>query len=176
MFFGRSFFLVLIGCFVFHSASFGQEVKQKIAIVVSVYNDGITERLLEAAVQCLYKNGLQLEDISIAYVPGSYEIPYAAKLLAQTQRFDAIICLGAITTANNPQSNLLADHVSKNISQISLFFSVPITWGIYLFDNQQDALQAVNELEKNHGWEAAQAAVAMIGLTKQIQKFAQSGL
>lgn len=148
--------------------------KLKIAVVVSVYHETITEKLLEGATSCLYKNGINPEDVSIAYVPGSYEIPFTVKLLAETQRFDAIICLGAIVTSNNPQWNYIADHVSKNIGQVSLVFDIPVTWGIFLFDSKEQAQEAANQIETNRGWEAANAAITMISLVKQIRQFAQT--
>lgn len=146
----------------------------RIAIVVSVNHDAITGKLLEGATACLYKNGIKPEDVSIAYVPGSFEIPLTVKLLAETRKFEAIICVGAILTAGNPQWSYTADHVSKNIGSVSLDFNVPVTWGILLCDSNDQAEEMVHHLEKNKGWEAAQAAITMIGLTKQIKQFSQT--
>lgn len=152
---------------------FAQENRPRVAIVASVYHESITSKLLDGATQCLYKNGLSPENISIAYVPGSFEIPYTVKLLAETKKFDAIVCLGAIITSDNPGWTYVADQVSKNIAQISLVFDIPVTWGIFLFDSKEAAEQEVNQLEQNDGWAAAQAALDMIALTRQIIEFAQ---
>lgn len=168
----KSFFLLSLVVISFSSILLAEENKQKVAIVVSVYHETITSKLLEAATECLYKNGLSPENVSIAYVPGSFEIPYTVKLLAETKKFDAIICLGAIITTNNPGWTYVADQVSKNISQISLVFDIPVTWGIFLFDSKEVAQLEVAQ-EKNEGWGAAQAAVDMIALTQQIIQFAQ---
>ena len=168
----KKYFIVI--SLVISSYIFAQEAKSKVAIVVSVYHESITEKLLDAATQCLYQNGLQPEDISIAYVPGSFEIPYTVKLLAETKRFDAIICLGALITSNNSDWTYIADHVLKNIAQVSLIFDIPVTWGMFLFDDKEQAQEAANNFETNRGWEAAQAAIRMIGLTKQIMQFAQT--
>ncbi len=155
-----------------NNAIIGETIKPKIAIVVSVYHESIAEKLLEGATGCLYKNGLGPEDISIAYIPGAFEIPFTAKLLAATKRFDAIICLGAIQTSNNLHWSYLTDHVCKNIADVSLTFDIPVAYGIFLFSSKEEGQELANSVEKNRGWEAAQAAVTMIGLVKQIKRFA----
>ncbi len=141
----------------------------KIAIVVSEYHAAITEKLLEGATQCLNKNGYNTEDISIAYVPGAYEIPLVVKLLAKTRKFDAIITLGTI-----PPARLLVDHVSSGISHINLELEIPITWGILLLDSQEQALKEVEPIENNRGWQAAQAAISMVRLVKHVKQCAQA--
>ena len=124
----RNFSLTILVALVYsNNLVSGETVKHKIAIIVSVYHESISEKLLEGATSCLYKNGLHPEDISIAYVPGAFEIPFIAKLLAETKRFDAIICLGGIIlTSNNLHWSYLADHVSKNIADVSLTFDIPL--------------------------------------------------
>lgn len=159
--------------FLLSSLSTPSLYSHKIALVVSVYHESLTSKLLEGATSCLYKGGVKPEDLSIAYVPGSFEIPLAVKLLAETHRFDAIISLGAIQTTNNPQWNLVADHIVRNNGATSLEFDIPITWGIFLFDSKEQAQDTVNQLEKNMGWEASQTAISMIGLTKQIRSCTQ---
>lgn len=146
----------------------------KVALVTSAYHESITTKLLEGATTCLYRSGIKPEDISIAYVPGSFEIPLIVKLLAETNRFDAIITLGAIITFNNPHWNFIADHVTRNIADLSLTYNIPITWGLFICESEDQALEKINNLEKNRGQEAAQAALGMIGLSKQIKHFAQT--
>jgi 6,7-dimethyl-8-ribityllumazine synthase len=168
----RKFFFLLALVLIVRGYVVAQE-RPRVAIVTSVYHETITSKLLEAATECLYKHGLNPENISIAYVPGSFEIPYTVKLLAETKKFDAIICLGAIITSDNPGWTYVADQVSKNVAHISLAFDIPVTWGVFLFDSKEVAEQEVSLIEKNDGWAAAQAAIDMIALTKQIIEFAQ---
>ncbi|MFC1884735.1 6,7-dimethyl-8-ribityllumazine synthase [Thermodesulfobacteriota bacterium] len=140
----------------------------RFAIVVSRFNDFISSRLVEGAIDALQRHGLKGEDVAVAKVPGAFEIPLAAKKLCQTGKFDAVICLGAVIRGATPHFEYVAAEVSKGIANVALESSVPVTFGVLTTDNLEQAIERAGSKSGNKGFEAAMAAVEMVDLFKQI--------
>ena len=141
----------------------------RFGIVVSRFNNFISDKLLDGAVDALTRSGAKGEDIEIARVPGSFEIPLIAKKMAQTGKYDAIICLGAIIRGATPHFELLSAEVTKGIAQISLDLTFPIAYGIITSDNLEQAIERAGTKSGNKGWDAALSAIEMVNLVKNLK-------
>lgn len=141
----------------------------RFGIVVSRFNDFISNRLLDGALDALTRSGARADDIEIAKVPGSFEIPLVAKKMVQTKRYDAIICLGAIIRGATPHFEYLSAEVSKGISQTSLEFVFPVTYGIITADTLEQAIERAGTKSGNKGWDAALSAIEMANLFKNLK-------
>lgn len=137
-------------------------------IVVSRFNDFICERLLGGALDALRRTGASEERIEVFRVPGAYEIPLAAKKLAGSGRFDAVICLGAVIRGATPHFDYVANEVAKGIATVSLETSVPVTFGVLTTDTLEQAIERAGSKAGNKGFEAAMAAVEMANLLKSM--------
>ncbi|MGQ9795474.1 6,7-dimethyl-8-ribityllumazine synthase [Desulfosoma sp.] len=137
-------------------------------IVVSRFNDFICERLLGGALDALRRTGASEDRIDVYRVPGAYEIPLAAKKLADSGRFDAVICLGAVIRGATPHFDYVANEVAKGIATVSLETSVPVTFGVLTTDTLEQAIERAGSKAGNKGFEAAMAAVEMANLLKII--------
>jgi 6,7-dimethyl-8-ribityllumazine synthase len=140
----------------------------KIAIVISRFNEMISARLLNGAIDCLERHNANPEAIEVYYTPGSFEIPVVAKRLAVTKKYDAIICLGAVIRGNTPHFEYIASEVAKGIAQISLELGIPVIFGVLTTDTIEQAIERAGAKAGNKGWDAALAAIEMIDLFKQI--------
>jgi len=136
---------------------------KKFGIVVSRFNELISSKLLEGALDCLSRHGCNLDNIDIAWVPGSFEIPVTAKQMASLKKYDAIICLGAVIRGATPHFEYIAAEVTKGIAQTSLEFSIPISYGVITPDNLEQALAG------NKGWDAALSAIEMVDLFEKLK-------
>lgn len=143
---------------------------KKFALVVSRFNDFITNRLLEGAVDGLLRSGAKDKDIEIVKVPGSFEIPLTAKKAAKTGRYDAIICLGAVIRGATPHFEYVSAEVSKGIAMVSLEFEVPVIFGIVTTDTIEQAIERAGTKAGNKGWNAAITAVEMANLIEIIDR------
>jgi len=141
---------------------------QKHAIVVSRFNELLTSRLLEGALDCLRRHGVADKDITINRVPGSFEIPYAAQKLALSKKFDAVICLGALIRGDTPHFDFIAAEAAKGIAKISLDTQLPVVFGIITADTLDQAIERAGTKAGNKGWDAAMSAIEMIDLYRQI--------
>ena len=141
---------------------------KKFAIVVSRFNDFITEKLLNGALDALIRSGAADKDIEVIKVPGSFEIPLVAKKIAQTNRFNAIICLGAIIRGSTPHFDYVAAEVSKGIASVSLESEIPIIFGVITTDTIEQAIERAGTKAGNKGWSAAMAAVEMANLIEMV--------
>ena len=141
----------------------------KIAVVVSRFNEMITERLLGGALDALKRTGAKSEDITIARVPGSFEIPQAAQRLAETNRFQAIICLGVLIRGETPHFDCLASEVTRGIAEVALKHDLPVTYGIITADTVEQAISRAGVKRGNKGAEAAFGAIEMANLVQEIQ-------
>lgn len=141
----------------------------RFGIVVSRFNDFISSKLLDGALDALTRSGAKGEDIEIAKVPGSFEIPLAAKKMAQTKRYDAIICLGAIIRGATPHFEYLSAEVTKGIAQTSLELIFPIAYGIITADTLEQAIERAGTKLGNKGWDAALSAIEMVNLFKSLK-------
>jgi 6,7-dimethyl-8-ribityllumazine synthase len=139
-----------------------------IALVISRFNSFITERLLEGALDCLRRHGVADSGLTVVRVPGAWEIPLVSKKLAQAAGHDAIICLGAVIRGSTPHFDYVAAEVSKGIAQVSLESGVPILFGILTTDTLEQAVERAGSKAGNKGYAAAEAALAMVSLLKDM--------
>jgi 6,7-dimethyl-8-ribityllumazine synthase len=134
---------------------------KRFGIVVSRFNDFITEKLLGGALDALTRTGAKENDIQIIKVPGAFEIPLAAKKAAQTGRYDAVICLGAVIRGATPHFDYVCAEVSKGVAQVGLDFGLPVIFGVLTTDTVEQAIDRAGTKSGNKGWHAAMSAVEM---------------
>ncbi|HBA53492.1 6,7-dimethyl-8-ribityllumazine synthase [Syntrophorhabdus aromaticivorans] len=138
----------------------------RFAIVLSRFNSFITDRLLEGAIDALKRHGAQDKQLDIYRVPGAYEIPLIAKLLAKKNDVDAVICLGAVIKGATPHFHYVASEVAKGIAVASLESEKPITFGVITSENVEQAIERAGSKSGNKGYDAAMAAIEMANLLK----------
>ncbi len=141
----------------------------KFGIVVSRFNSFISERLLEGAVDALVRHGASDSDIHVARVPGAFEIPLAAKKLAGSQKYDAVICLGAVIRGSTPHFDYVASEVSKGVASVSLDSGVPISFGVLTTDTIEQAVERAGTKAGNKGFESAVTAIETVNLLKALK-------
>ncbi|OPY02922.1 MAG: 6,7-dimethyl-8-ribityllumazine synthase [Syntrophorhabdus sp. PtaB.Bin047] len=139
----------------------------RFAIVVSRFNSFITDRLVEGALDALKRHGADENKIDIYRVPGSFEIPLAAKLLAKKRDVDAVVCLGAVIKGATPHFHYVASEVTKGIAQSSLELEKPIAFGIITSDSIEQAIERAGTKAGNKGYDAAISAIEMVNLIKE---------
>jgi 6,7-dimethyl-8-ribityllumazine synthase len=140
----------------------------KFALIVSRFNSFITERLLEGALDCLKRHGVSEADLTLVRVPGAWEIPLAAKRLANSQAYDAVICLGAVIRGATPHFDYVAAEVSKGTAQVALDAGIPVLFGILTTDSLEQAVERAGSKAGNKGYAAAEAALEMVNLLKSL--------
>ncbi len=140
----------------------------KFALIVSRFNSFITERLFEGALDCLRRQGVSEDALTVVRVPGAWEIPLVAKRLAQAKGHDAVICLGAVIRGSTPHFDYVAAEVSKGVAQVSLESGVPIAFGILTTDNLEQAIERAGSKAGNKGFAAAEAAIEMVNLLREL--------
>jgi 6,7-dimethyl-8-ribityllumazine synthase len=140
----------------------------KVAIVVSRFNEFITNKLLGGAMDCLKRNNASEDDITVAWVPGSFEIPAVTRVLAASSKYDAIICLGAVIRGSTPHFDYVAAEVSKGVASISLSAKIPVIFGVLTTDTIEQAIERAGTKSGNKGFDAAMSAIEMANLYKQI--------
>lgn len=140
----------------------------KFAIVISRFNELIGKKLLDGAIDCLLRHEALDKDITVIWVPGAFEIPLAAQKAAQTKKFDAIICLGAVIRGATPHFEYISAEVTKGIAQVSLQAGLPVIYGILTTDTIEQAIERAGTKAGNKGFSAANAAVEMVNLFKEI--------
>jgi 6,7-dimethyl-8-ribityllumazine synthase len=140
----------------------------KFGLVVSRFNEFITQKLLEGAQDALLRHGVSQENIDVAWVPGSFEIPLVAKKLAQTKRYDAVICLGAVVRGGTPHFEYIAAEVTKGIAMVGLELGLPVIFGVITADTLEQAIGRAGIKEGNEGFKAAVSAIEMANLIKGI--------
>jgi len=141
----------------------------KFALVVSRFNSFITERLAEGALDCLKRQGASDADLTVVRVPGAWEIPLVAKRLAQSRQYDAVICLGAVIRGSTPHFEYVAAEVSKGVAQVSLETGLPVLFGILTTDTLEQAIERAGSKAGNKGFAAAEAAIEMVSLLKELE-------
>lgn len=140
----------------------------KIGLVVSRFNEFITRRLLEGAQDALVRHGVADADIDVVRVPGSFEIPLIAKKLAESKKYNAVICLGTVIRGATPHFEYINAEVSKGIARIGLDTGVPVTFGVITADTLEQAIERAGAKEGNKGFDAAVDAIEMANLIKKI--------
>ncbi len=139
---------------------------RKFGIVISRFNEFISSKLLEGAIDCFQRHEVDAEKIDIAWVPGSFEIPLTALKMAETQKYDAVICLGVIIRGATPHFEYIAAEVSKGIAQVNLQTGVPTIYGVITADSLEQAIERAGTKAGNKGWNAAMSAMEMADLLK----------
>lgn len=143
---------------------------KKFALVVSRFNDFITDKLVGGAVDALTRSGTKGKDIDIVKVPGAFEIPLLAKKLAAMAKYDAIICLGAVIRGATPHFDYVSAEVSKGIATASMETGTPIIFGVVTTDTLEQAIERSGSKAGNKGWDSALAAVEMANLMGVVEK------
>lgn len=138
-------------------------------IVVSRFNSFICERLLEGAIDALIRHGASEADITVARIPGAFEIPLAAKTMAASQKFDAVICLGAVIRGSTPHFDYVASEVSKGVASVSLESGLPIAFGVLTTDTIEQAVERAGTKAGNKGFEAAVTAIETVNVIKALK-------
>ncbi|MBP2026806.1 6,7-dimethyl-8-ribityllumazine synthase [Acetoanaerobium pronyense] len=141
---------------------------QKIGIIVGRFNEFIGGKLLSGAVDGLLRHGVEEENIEIAWVPGAFEIPLIAKKMAKSQKYDAIICLGAVIKGATPHFDYVSSEVTKGVASVSLESDIPVIFGVLTTDTIEQAIERAGTKAGNKGFEAAATAIEMSNLIKQL--------
>lgn len=141
---------------------------KKFALVISRFNELISKKLLEGALDCLLRHGATADHLTLVWVPGSFEIPVTAAKLAASQKYDAVICLGAVIRGGTPHFDYIAAEVAKGIAQTSLQYQFPVAFGVLTTDTLEQALERAGTKAGNKGWDAALTAIEMTDLWKKL--------
>lgn len=140
----------------------------RFGIIVSRFNEFITNKLLSGAIDILARHGASEENIAIAWVPGTFEIPITALKMAQSGKYDAVICLGAVIRGATPHFDYIAAETSKGIAQVGLSTGVPTVFGVLTTDNIEQAIERAGTKVGNKGADAAMSAIEMVDLLRKI--------
>ena len=138
----------------------------KIGIILSRFNQFISERLLEGAMDALYKLGADDKDISLFKVPGSFELPLVAKKLASAKRVDGILCLGTLIRGDTPHFDFLSSEVTKGLAQISMDDGIPVSFGVLTVDTIEQGIERAGTKAGNKGYDSAFSLIETLNLLK----------
>jgi len=138
----------------------------KFGLIVSRFNNFLTDKLLDGAVDCLIRHGGTEDKISVAYCPGAFEVPYVASKMAKSGKYDAVICLGAVIRGDTPHFDYIAGETTKGIAKLALELNLPIIYGIVTADTLEQAIERSGTKAGNKGWHAAEAAIELVNLYK----------
>jgi 6,7-dimethyl-8-ribityllumazine synthase len=141
----------------------------KFGLVVSRFNEFITVRLLEGAQDALARHGVRKQDVEISWAPGCFEIPLVAKKMAESKRYNAVVCLGAVIRGGTPHFDYIAAEVSRGIGRVSLETGVPVIFGIITADTLEQAIERAGTKQGNKGFQAAASAIEMANLLRSIE-------
>ena len=141
----------------------------KIAIVASRFNEFITTKLVGGAEDCLLRHGTDGDDITLAWVPGAFEIPLIASKMAKSGKYDAVICLGAVIRGATSHYDYVCSEVSKGIANVSLASDIPVMFGVLTTDTIEQAIERAGTKAGNKGFECAEGAIEMVNLIKEIE-------
>ena len=139
----------------------------KVGIVASRFNSFIVQKLLDGAVDGLVRHGVAEEDITAAWVPGAFEIPIVAKQLAESGKYAAVICVGAVIRGSTSHYELVCSEVAKGVAQVSLQTGVPVLFGVITTENIEQAIERAGSKAGNKGYDCALSAIDMVNLRKQ---------
>lgn len=141
----------------------------RFAIVVSRFNDFVSQRLLDGALDALKRHGASDDQIDIVKVPGAFEIPAMAKRLSSDSRFDCVICLGAVIRGATPHFEYISSQVARGIASVALESLIPIAFGVITCDTLEQAIERAGAKSGNKGWDAAVSAMEMVNLFKALK-------
>ncbi|MBW1859659.1 MAG: 6,7-dimethyl-8-ribityllumazine synthase [Deltaproteobacteria bacterium] len=143
---------------------------KKFALVVSRFNDFVSDKLLAGALDALSRHGARDEDIDVVKVPGCFEIPLMAKKMVRKEKYDAVICIGAVIRGSTPHFEYVSAEVSKGVGQVGLQAGVPVIFGVITTDTLEQAIERAGAKAGNKGWSAAVAAMEMANLAEAVDK------
>lgn len=156
--------------------TFAQTEALRFALVIGRFNDLVTTKLLEGCQDCLKRHGVDVNphgsQVDYAWVPGSFEVPLVARQLAMTNKYDAVICLGAVIKGQTPHFDYVSAEVSKGIAAAGFQTGVPVIFGVLTADTMQQALERAG-IKSNHGWDYAMNALEMASLMRQLRPSVQ---
>jgi len=141
----------------------------RFSIVVSRFNESISGKLLEGAIDCLLRSEVREQDITVIWVPGAFEIPLIAQTAAKNPDVDAVICLGAVIRGGTPHFEYVASEVSKGVAQAALSSGKPVIFGVLTTDSVDQALERAGTKAGNKGFSAASSALEMVSLMQEIK-------
>lgn len=141
----------------------------KFGIVVGRFNEFIGSKLLGGAIDGLKRHGVKEEEIEVAWVPGAFEIPLVANKMAKSNRYDAVICLGAVIKGSTPHFDYVCAEVSKGVASVSLASEIPVIFGVLTTDNIEQAIERAGTKSGNKGYDAAVTAIEMANLLKGLE-------
>ena len=141
---------------------------QKFGIIVSRFNEFVSQKLLEGSIDTLLKHGVNEKDITFTWIPGAYEIPLIAQKMAKSKKYDAIICLGAVIRGNTPHFDFVASEAAKGIAKVSLDEAVPCVFGVITTDTLEQAIERAGTKSGNKGRDAAVTAIELANLYGKI--------
>ena len=142
----------------------------KVGIIVARFNEFITSKLLSGALDTLTRHEINEENIQVAWVPGAFEIPLIASKMAESGKYDAVICLGAVIRGSTSHYDYVCNEVSKGIASVSLKSGIPVMFGVLTTENIEQAIERAGSKAGNKGSECAQGAIEMVNLIREIQK------
>jgi 6,7-dimethyl-8-ribityllumazine synthase len=137
-------------------------------IVVSRFNSLVTKQLLDGAIDCLIRHGASDKNITVAYCPGSYEIPQVTHQLASAGNVDAVICLGCIIRGETPHYDYIASEAARGINQVAMLTGVPVSFGVLTTETLEQALERAGAKAGNKGWDAAMTAMELVHVARQL--------
>ena len=141
----------------------------KIGIVAARFNEFITSKLLSGAVDALTRHDVKEDDIEVAWVPGAFEIPLIASKMAKSNKYDAIICLGAVIRGNTSHYDYVCSEVSQGVAHVSLNSDIPVMFGVVTTDNIEQAIERAGTKAGNKGFDCAVGAIEMVNLIREIE-------
>lgn len=140
----------------------------KVGIIVARFNEFIGSKLLSGAIDGLVRHGMNEDDIEVAWVPGAFEIPVATQRMAQSKKYDAIICLGAVIKGSTSHYDYVCAEVSKGVASVSLQYGLPVMFGVLTTDNIEQAIERAGTKAGNKGYDCALSAIEMANLFRQM--------
>ncbi len=141
---------------------------KRFGIIVSRFNEFLTKKLLEGAVDCLERHGVGTDDVTVVWVPGSFEVPLAAKRLAETDQYDAVIALSCLVRGETPHFEYVSAEIAKGVARVALDTGVPIAFGVVTADTLEQAIERTGTKQGNKGFDAALTAIEMADLMQRI--------
>ncbi len=141
--------------------------KMKVGLVASRFNEFIVSKLVSGAVDGLVRHGVEDDDISLAWVPGAFEIPVAAQKMAESGKYDAVICLGAVIRGATSHYDYVCNEVSKGVAQVGLKTGIPVLFGVVTTENIEQAIERAGTKSGNKGYDCALSAIEMVNLMKE---------
>jgi len=141
---------------------------KKFGVIVSRFNEFISSRLLEGSIDTLVRQGADEKSIDVAWAPGSFEIPYIAKRMASSKKYNAVVCLGVIIRGSTPHFDYIASEAAKGVAKVSLDTDVPCIFGVITADTLEQAIERAGTKDGNKGRQAALVAIEMANLYKEI--------